>query len=545
MTTNPAPCDFAIWSPIVSAGPESTFAGILAGFVFLGMISIWTVEHPTSRQAGEWPKRRSYALQFFSVAFIVLALDSYITAITSGEADCNRASVEEAFSGGSLGIGAAAMLAGLAWQLVTLSERVRELKVILRWMLGGLGLLIVFMLALSAVGVGEQLLNGRSHDFVDSVPWIAGAVLLIAVVFAVRRGLRSDPEKLGRAVLAGSLAALADGILSTLFGGIGGIVSIGYWATAPTPMVDIIVVLMIVMPGIALVATAAPAMAAVRTDAAEKPSAMPVLDSTATSAVAADDSTMPANDASPGARPVHTLSGTRGLTRANLRQRHDTYLADHYLSIHMMVVTLALGVAGLAAVDLITPSAKYDGDQGVLWVLWVASVLATAVAYAGTMIGAIVLPPRLPAVVDLLLPLLLGVTELTLFAILIVPDGKGPSLRDILTAWWFAFGLFGLTAAGAIWRAVHVITGTPRESELDKAVTGYLESIRMDKFAATAVGALGVTVGIAHAVDGKLDAGINYAAGGLVVAMLGFGLYSHYRTADKLRNALAASLNDA
>jgi hypothetical protein len=117
---------------------------------------------------------------------------------------------------------------------------------------------------------------------------------------------------------------------------------------------------------------------------------------------------------------------TTELSRDGLRQRHDTYLADHYMAAHVTVVSLALGVGGVTAASLIVPSPRFQGNQLVFMVLWLASLLATIVAYAGTMIGAIVLPARLPAVADLLLPLLLGVSEFLLFGVLAYPATGAP-----------------------------------------------------------------------------------------------------------------------
>lgn len=570
MSASPAPC--IDWSSIGSAAAESAFAGILAGFVFLGMIAIWTVEHPASRKAGEWPKRRSYALQFFSVAFIVLALDSYTTAITSGEVDCNRASVEEAFSGGALGIGAAIMLAGLAWQLVTLSERVRELKQILRWMLSGLGFLILFMLSLSAMGIGDQLLGSRSHQFVDRAPWILGGTLLVATVAAARFGPKADSKHIDLAVLVASLAALADGIFSALLSGFGGTLSIKYLATASTTLIDGIVVLAVLMPGIALIATAAPAVAAVtrdRSDPSSSPNTNEISPESASSASlgraleAAERQSQTMGEPIPAA--VRRSEGTsasvqsaapgtnsenprpramaRGLSRETLSQRYDTYLADHYLSVHMTVVSLALGVAGLAAASLIAPSPRFGGDQIALWALWLVSLLATATAYAGTMNGAIILPSRIPAVIDLLLPLMLGITELVLFAILAYQATGLSSVRSVLTAWWFAFGVFGIVAATAVSRAIHVIDRAPYDGALQPAVENYLAGIRRDRMAAGATGALGAAAGTLHAVYGQLDIAVNCGAALLVALALCVGLNSHRLAARRLQEEFTITLN--
>ncbi len=227
-------------------------------------------------------------------------------------------------------------------------------------MLSGLGLLIVVMIAISAVGIGEQLLGRRNHTFVDAAPWILGVGLLVAaVVAALRRHGYGEPKNVDRAVLVASLSVLADGILSALFGGIGGAVSTGFWAAAPATLIDAIVVLMVLMPGIALVATAGPAIFAVVKDENDShdPSA-----SVASSSGAAQDAA--ASGPAPSAACAQNLSAPEGvhpdrlsvepMTTTLLRQRSLDTFSGGYLTFIAIIQGVALAVLADRAVGLLT-----------------------------------------------------------------------------------------------------------------------------------------------------------------------------------------------
>jgi hypothetical protein len=235
------------------------------------------------------------------------------------------------------------------------------------------------------------------------------------------------------------------------------------------------------------------------------------------------------------------MTGTLGSEA--LRQRHDTYLTNHYISLHVTIVSLALGVAGFAAASLIAPSSRFHGYQVVFCVLWLASLLATAVAYAGTMIGAIVLPARVPAIVDLLLPLLLGMSEFLLFAILAYQAAGVSSPRAVLTGWWFTLGAFGFLAAASIWRAFHMISHAP-DSAVRRALDRYLTDTRRDILAAATLGLLGVLVGSAHAIYGTMPIWVNYLLASIPLLFLLGALGSHRRVAHELRQTLAVVLDE-
>jgi hypothetical protein len=262
------------WSPIASAGPQSALSGILAGFVFTGMVVVLSTKPDAGVQPGASAdyksKQRSFALQLLAAAFISLALDSYITSITSGELICARANAESAWSSGTLGIGAVMLLAGLAWLLVTYSERTEDLGTILQWMMGAVGVLIIVMLAISAMGFGDTLLQKRSQAFEDAAPWVIAAALTATVLILVRRHwkggdtsqLAASDDPVSPTVRRSALLALADAVLSAILTGVTSATPTDWWTHPSSLLVGGIVVFAMVLPGVALVASVPPTIAA-------------------------------------------------------------------------------------------------------------------------------------------------------------------------------------------------------------------------------------------------------------------------------------------
>lgn len=256
-------CGSESWSPIASAGAQSVMSGVLAGFMFLGMVAIWTADHPDPDEDSDWPQNRSYALELFAAGFVIFAVDSYLSSITSGELVCFRAEAESAFSGGVLGIGAVVMVAGLAWLLVSLSEQADELISLLRWILSGLGVLIIVMLCVSSQGVGQALTLGRWQGFVDWAPLLIAGVLASGVFAICWRTARVRPASVKRTVHWACVLAFGDAIVSAVLTGVIGALAPSVWIRVSAPLVYGIVVASMVMPGVVLLVAASPAVSAV------------------------------------------------------------------------------------------------------------------------------------------------------------------------------------------------------------------------------------------------------------------------------------------
>ncbi|MER7894303.1 hypothetical protein ABTX15_31300 [Micromonospora sp. NPDC094482] len=108
---NPAEaCASHGWSIITSASTNSQFAGVLAGFVFTGIVMLFAM------RGG----RYTQALAVLSPTFIVLGFDSYLFSHVTGsgnDGECARVWTDGMFASGMLGVGAAGVVSSICWLL--------------------------------------------------------------------------------------------------------------------------------------------------------------------------------------------------------------------------------------------------------------------------------------------------------------------------------------------------------------------------------------------------------------------------------------------
>jgi hypothetical protein len=110
------------WSVIGSASLDSQLAGVLAGFVFTGIVLLF----------GRSGSKNTQALALFCVTFVALGIDSHLFTVISGESPepfCSRVWTEEMVSAGLLGMSAMAIVTGLSWLLAShIDETTRPQK---------------------------------------------------------------------------------------------------------------------------------------------------------------------------------------------------------------------------------------------------------------------------------------------------------------------------------------------------------------------------------------------------------------------------------
>ena len=178
-----------------------------------------------------------------------------------------------------------------------------------------------------------------------------------------------------------------------------------------------------------------------------------------------------------GQQGIHASKGDSldaKIDGVELRERYKAYLGGHYLSLHITVVSVVLAAAGVAAASLITRPMGADHQLLVLWLLWIGSFAATAVAYGGPMVGAFALPASVPSVSDLLLPLFVGLTEFLLFTILI-RQVTAVGLNALVNAWLITMALYGLFAVLSILRAWHHYAAGLREDVYSDDIAGIIK----------------------------------------------------------------------
>jgi hypothetical protein len=99
------------WSAKEAAPGQSVIAGVLAGFVFLGVVTVLSV-----RPKADLPA--SAALKLLFSAFFGLAVAAYLFADQAADSLCVRVSAEETLNGGLLGTFAVIMIVSLTWLVV-------------------------------------------------------------------------------------------------------------------------------------------------------------------------------------------------------------------------------------------------------------------------------------------------------------------------------------------------------------------------------------------------------------------------------------------
>jgi hypothetical protein len=226
-----------------------------------------------------------------------------------------------------------------------------------------------------------------------------------------------------------------------------------------------------------------------------------------------------------------------------LRERQKSYLIDHYLGLHITVVSITLAMGGVGAASLIGRPSTSGIQILTLWLLWVGNFLATGVAYAGAMVGAFALPASVPTVTDLLLPLLMCVIEFLLFAILIHQATSIADFDTLLNTWLVLMALFAAIAELSILRAGYHFVRAAREgiysSEALRAIVEYVGRLRRDS-AGAGVTFLLATIAAALRISGFATSWSDLLFPSTLVVLLVAAMTGHAETAQMWRAYIIA-----
>jgi hypothetical protein len=229
------------------------------------------------------------------------------------------------------------------------------------------------------------------------------------------------------------------------------------------------------------------------------------------------------------------------INRDKILMRIDASLTNHYLSLEVTVVSVALAMAGVAMAGLITEPRSLGANLALIWLLWFGSLLGVAVAYAGPMIGAFALAPSIPTVMDLLPPIALGVAEFLMFAVLIRQVSPLAKLDLVINAWLWVMAAFGTIAFITIVRARYLLM----KALLRNAYDGDIHAIIVDYVAYLGNNAWGPLPLIAVAASGAVLWSLHFQSQWfafvlviLITILLIAGLIFHGRTARMWRSRL-------
>jgi hypothetical protein len=233
--------------------------------------------------------------------------------------------------------------------------------------------------------------------------------------------------------------------------------------------------------------------------------------------------------------------GMARVTRKELASRYGGYLANHYLGLHVTVVSVALGVAGLAAAGLLAGMKDPSGLAWLYWLLWFTSLLAVATAYAGTMTGAVALPSRVPTLSDLATPLLMAVVEVLMFGVLVAQIAGFDAPRVVLIAWFFLTALFGILAVVAIARARNLFRPDAYAPDLLGSVVAYRKRLVGDIIGAGLLSLVATVGGLVQLLRAEASVTVAFFFAGVLATGLGAALVGHNQTSKLWRDELAGS----
>jgi MFS family permease len=264
------------WSIITSASTYSQFAGLLAGFLFTGIVILFALKG----------SKHTKALSLFCAVFVVLLFDSYLFGLVSGDiADpyCTRVWSEGMAACGMLGVGAAGVFSAICWLLSvhvdtvaaqdgteesvqTASSPERQalrLDLIASLMVHGANITASLLLARTAYNYLDIVYEQQASwvmalwQWVYAVPAVIVGTTLVPVWYRTRRrsktsSVRSDDDQ-RKSTLFTVYGMLVYGVAGPFFVGTLTNLPDSLWAHPPLPLVVATVVIELLLPGALLV----------------------------------------------------------------------------------------------------------------------------------------------------------------------------------------------------------------------------------------------------------------------------------------------------
>ncbi|MGI5501325.1 hypothetical protein ACQEU1_13960 [Lentzea sp. CA-135723] len=270
---------------ITSAPTNSQLAGVLAGFVFTGILILFGRPGPKNTQT----------LSLFAATFVILGFDSYLfSLISGGDSDpvCSRVWTESMAASGMLAAGATALIGGIRWLLAHHLDDEAEGEVpdsntvdldrLSLYMLYGVATAVMLLLAATTLDYFQVVFEHRAPGWLN---WLVSlsplAVGATAVVLTRRRARRTavddSQQRSNRATRSLSVTAfglLVYAVVGPVFAGVLTNLPTSLWSPTPALLIVMGVVIGLVFPAVLLVAlivSAPPISGVVKRTAAERP----------------------------------------------------------------------------------------------------------------------------------------------------------------------------------------------------------------------------------------------------------------------------------
>lgn len=221
-----------------------------------------------------------------------------------------------------------------------------------------------------------------------------------------------------------------------------------------------------------------------------------------------------------------------------IRQRQSRYLLDHYMNLHAALVSVAVGVAGLAAANILT--ADFGWQTALRLAMLGASLLLTANIYLGMMVGGLIFPGGGATVWDFIFPLLVGVAEFAMFGFLVVSVKDGvPESPFSAVRWLLAVVCVCALAALAVVRACQHIVRDRYDDHAWLVAEEYKAGLRGD--------IAGIGAGLVFALIGAVWTWVGLPIIGTWIALiliyitLIIGVICHQQAANRMIDGLKAA----
>lgn len=250
-----------VGSIISSAPTNSQFAGLLAGFVFTGILILFGRPGPKNTQA----------LGLFCATFAVLGFDSYLFSLVSGgntDRLCARVWSQAMPASGMLGVGAVALLDGIAWLLanhaiISTSEGENQntgitnsnvnLGRLSRFMVYGVTIAVALLLAATSLDYLETIFGARGSAWMTlpvlSFPFAMAIVTVIAAEYRDRRTGPSPSMSPEVVTTIASYCLLGYAVAGPVFAGILTHLPESSWSSPPAAIAVFSLVSSMIIPG--------------------------------------------------------------------------------------------------------------------------------------------------------------------------------------------------------------------------------------------------------------------------------------------------------
>lgn len=177
--TGPGSCPTVLdWNPVTAATGQYVLSGVLAGFVFGGIVVVLSTKESRN------PPEAARALKLLFSAFFGLAVTAYLFADQAADENCLRAQSEEALVGGLLGTFAIIMIVSLTWLIVAYGLHADGVLRFLRGLIYVASGFVVGLLCTSSYTYLDAVLpHGTSNLVLDSM-YVIGLLIWLAAVLA-------------------------------------------------------------------------------------------------------------------------------------------------------------------------------------------------------------------------------------------------------------------------------------------------------------------------------------------------------------------------